>query len=81
MFADPAYASNVVTVAKVPEGLTASEIRNALRINYNTVVAGGQGVLKESIIRIGHLGFFTEEELTTTLTQLGAVLRRLARAD
>ena len=81
LFADPAYASNVVTVARVPEGLTSSEIRNALRINYNTIVAGGQGALKESIIRIGHLGFFTEEELTTTLTQLGAVLKSLARAD
>jgi aspartate aminotransferase-like enzyme len=77
LFADPAYASNIVTAIKVPEGLTPKDIRDPLRIDYNTIIAGGQGKLKESIVRIGHLGFFTEEDLTTTLEHLGAVLKDL----
>lgn len=79
LFADPAHASNIVTAIKVPPGLTPKDIRDPMRINYNTIIAGGQGRLKESIVRIGHLGFFTEEELTTTLEQLGAVMQDLQR--
>jgi aspartate aminotransferase-like enzyme len=41
--------------------------------------SGGQGQLKESIVRIGHLGFFTEEDLTKTIEQLGALLKSLGR--
>jgi aspartate aminotransferase-like enzyme len=79
LFADPPYNSNVVTAVKVPQGLTARDIRDALRTQYNTIIAGGQGQLKESIVRIGHLGFFTEEDLTKTIEQLGAVLKGLGR--
>ena len=77
LFADPAYASNIVTAIKVPEGLTPKDIRDPLRVNYNTIIAGGQGKLKDSIVRIGHLGFFSEEDLTTTLAQFGEVLKAL----
>lgn len=79
LFGDPAYASNIVTAIKVPEGLTPKDIRDPMRVNYNTIIAGGQGKLKESIVRIGHLGFFTEEDLTTTLEQFGEVIRSLGR--
>ena len=79
LFADPAHASNIVTAIKVPDGLTPKDIRDPLRINYNTIIGGGQGKLKEQIVRIGHLGFFTEEDLTTTLEQLGTVLKGLGQ--
>lgn len=75
LFADPAYASNIVTAVKVPAGMTPKDIRDPLRDRYNTILAGGQGKLKESIFRIGHLGFFTEAELALTLEQLGEVLK------
>lgn len=79
LFADLAYASNIVTAIKVPAGLTPKDIRDPLRTKYNTIIAGGQGKLKESIVRIGHLGFFTEADLTTTVAQLGDVLQELSR--
>jgi len=31
------------------------------------------------VVRIGHLGFFTEQDLTTTIEQLGMVLKSLGR--
>jgi aspartate aminotransferase-like enzyme len=77
LFADPPYNSNIVTAIKVPRSLTPKEIRDALRTQYNTIIAGGQGKLKDSIVRIGHLGFFSEEDLTKTVAQLGAVLKSL----
>ncbi len=50
-----------------------------MRTKYNTIIGGGQGRLKDSIVRIGHLGFFTEADLTTTLEQLEAALNNLIR--
>jgi aspartate aminotransferase-like enzyme len=79
LFADPPYNSNIVTAIKVPQSLTPKEIRDALRTQYNTIIAGGQGKLKDSIVRIGHVGFFSEEDLTKTVAQLGAVLKSLGR--
>ena len=77
LFADPPYNSNIVTAVKVPKGLTANEIRTEMRANYNTIIAGGQGRIADSIVRIGHLGFFSEGDLTRTIQQLGAVLKSL----
>jgi aspartate aminotransferase-like enzyme len=64
---------------KVPRDLTPKELISEMRAKYNTIIGGGQGRLKDSIIRIGHLGFFTEQDLTTTLEQLGAALKNLTR--
>jgi aspartate aminotransferase-like enzyme len=79
LFADPPYNSNIVTAVKAPKDLTPKEIINELRTRYNTVIAGGQGRLKDSVVRIGHLGFFTEAELTATIQQLGAAVKSLSR--
>lgn len=80
LFADPPHNSNVVTAITMPEGLAPKDVRDELRARYNTVIAGGQERLKDSIIRIGHLGFFTEDDLTTTLEQLDTVVKALTRA-
>jgi aspartate aminotransferase-like enzyme len=79
LFADPPHNSNIVTAVKVPKDLTPKELIGEMRAKYNTIIGGGQGRLKDSIIRIGHLGFFTEQDLTTTLEQLGAALKNLTR--
>jgi aspartate aminotransferase-like enzyme len=77
LFADPPHNSNSVTAIKVPKGISSKEIRDALRLQHNTIIAGGLGRFKDSVLRIGHLGFFAEADLTRTTEQLGAVLKRL----
>jgi aspartate aminotransferase-like enzyme len=79
LFADPPHNSNIVTAVTLPEGMAPKEVRDAMRSRYNTIIAGGPGRLKDSIIRIGHLGFFTEEDLVTTLEQLAAVVKSMRR--
>jgi aspartate aminotransferase-like enzyme len=79
LFADPPYTSNIVTAVKVPKGVAARDIREALRLEYNTIIASGLGRFKDSVLRIGHVGFFIEGELTRTVEQLGAVLKRMGR--
>src|SRR6266540_1331215 len=77
LFADPPHNSNIVTAVTMPEGISPKDVREELRARYNTVVAGGPERLKDSIIRIAHMGFFVEEDLTTTLEQLDTVVKSL----
>jgi aspartate aminotransferase-like enzyme len=79
LFADPPHNSNIVTAITMPEGVSPKDVRDELRARYNTVIAGGPERLKDSIVRIGHMGFFTEEDLTTTLEQLDTVVKSLKR--
>jgi aspartate aminotransferase-like enzyme len=79
LFADPPHNSNVVTAITLPEGISPKDVRDEMRARFNTIIAGGQGRLKDNVIRIGHLGFFTEEELSTTLEQLDAVVKSVKR--
>ena len=63
----------------LPEGVSPKDVRDEMRSRYNTVIGGGQERLKDSIIRIGHLGFFSEEDLTVTLEQIDTVVKHLQR--
>jgi len=79
LFADPPHNSNVVTAITLPEGISPQAVREELRARYNTVIAGGLGKLKQSVVRIGHVGFFNQEDLTKTVEQLDAVVKSLKR--
>lgn len=74
LFADPRYASNVVTSLLPPSGMTNDEVRTALRERYNIIVAGGQGDLKSKIFRIGHLGLFTQDDLQAVIDALREII-------
>ena len=55
LLADPAFASNTVTAAWIPEDLDWKAFSAQLKAR-RLVVAGGQGKLKGKIVRVGHLG-------------------------
>lgn len=63
-------ASDLITAIKVPEKYQASEIINYMKEKHGILITGGQGPLKGKIIRIGHMGYLTEEMLTKTLEAL-----------
>jgi aspartate aminotransferase-like enzyme len=70
LFADPAFASNTVTAIRAPEGVDAKALTKALREDEGVVIAGGQELLEGKIIRIGHLGYFTEADLAACMDAL-----------
>ena len=70
LFADPAFASNTVTAIRVPESVDAKALTKALREDEGVVIAGGQEHLEGKIIRIGHLGYFPEADLTACMDAL-----------
>ena len=77
MFADPKYASPAITSAYVPEGLKSKQIQYPLEDKYDVVIAIGQEHLLDKIIRIGHMGYVSKQDLSECLACLREVLVEL----
>ena len=77
LFAEPAHASNTVTAIKIPEGVDAKALTKALREREGVVIAGGQDRLEGQIIRIGHLGYVHEPDITACMDALERQLAAL----
>jgi aspartate aminotransferase-like enzyme len=78
LLADPAYASDTVTGAWIPEDLDWKTFNGKLR-KLGLVVAGGQGNLKGKIFRIGHLGHVTVPNIVNAMAVLEQALLELGR--
>ncbi len=72
-FAVEGHRSPTVTCISMPEGEGASATV-AEMADRGWVIGGGYGKLKESTIRIGHMGDHTIDELDLLLAELGDVL-------
>jgi aspartate aminotransferase-like enzyme len=75
LLADPAYASNTVTAARVPEGINARVLLNTLRERDQVVLAGGQEQLSGKILRIAHMGACEVRDLFIALNCLQVRLK------
>jgi len=53
---EPQYRSHTVSAMLIPEGMKAAEVVNRTLENDNVRLAGGQDTLKETAIRVGHMG-------------------------
>ncbi|MEO6351134.1 MAG: alanine--glyoxylate aminotransferase family protein [Candidatus Limnocylindrales bacterium] len=70
LFADPAHASKTVTSAWMPEGADWSALNKEMR-SRGLVVAGGQDRLAGQIMRIGHLGDVTVDNVVEAIQVIG----------
>jgi aspartate aminotransferase-like enzyme len=68
---------NSVTSVWLPEGIDGSALTRMMDRRYGVTIAGGQGILKGKIFRIGHLGFVDEVDLLGSLAALEMVLLKL----
>ena len=77
LFAEEHYASNTVTAINVPQGVDARALLQQMQSEHQVVLAGGQGSLDGKILRIGHLGYVTEEDISLVIEALGSVLHKV----
>jgi aspartate aminotransferase-like enzyme len=73
VLAPDGFRSWTVTCLTVPPGKQGSEVNAAMKARGITISAG-YGTLKDSTIRIGHMGEHTLPELERVLTALEEVL-------
>lgn len=74
VLAPAGYRSPTVTCLTVPAGRKGGEISDAMKQRGYTI-APGYGSLKDSTIRIGHMGDHTVAELDVILAQLEEIVR------
>jgi aspartate aminotransferase-like enzyme len=78
LLADPEHASDTVTSAWVPDGLEWSAFNGEL-LARGLVLAGGQGKLSGQILRVGHLGLVTVDDIVTAMEIIEDALLALDR--
>jgi len=72
---DLARASNTVTAVWWPEGVEGSAISKRAREEFGVVLGGGQGKLTGKIFRVGHLGWFSKEDIEEALDVVERLLK------
>ena len=77
LFADPEFASDVVTAVQSPEGLDSTELVKRVRDDHNILISGGQSELRGKIFRIGHLGCAGIEQIRRTIKAVAASLAEM----
>jgi len=78
LLADPAFASNTVTAAWIPEDLDWKAFNGEVKARQ-VVLAGGQGKLKGKIFRVGHLGAVNLDDILGAIGVLEEVARVFGR--
>jgi aspartate aminotransferase-like enzyme len=74
---NPERASNTVTAIMVPEGIEFKALNKKLREQDSVVIASGQDHMAGKIFRVGHLGFFSEQDLEQAMNAVETRLHEL----
>lgn len=72
--ADQSHASPSVTSFFAPAEVRASDLRERMATEHRVHIASGRGTWKDSALRIGHMGYVGDKDVTQVLAALGAVL-------
>jgi aspartate aminotransferase-like enzyme len=73
----PRHHGDALTALYPPEGIAASDIVKALKAEFGSTVAGGQGPFKGRILRIAHLGYYDATDIFGLIATLEIALSRL----
>lgn len=66
--------SESLTAVKTPPHLDSSKIRLALEQKFGTTIMGGQDEARGKILRIGHMGYITSDQMVQLILDLSTVL-------
>ena len=80
LVAAPGHRSSTVTAAWLPDGTAWGELSSQARAR-GLVVAGGQGALKGRILRIGHMGDVSVDDIADAMEVLSGLLPAAGDSD
>jgi aspartate aminotransferase-like enzyme len=69
--------TNAVTAIRVPGGIDGSAVVKTMKNRYGITIAGGQDHLKGKIVRIAHIGYYSEFDIITAISGLEMTLSDL----
>jgi aspartate aminotransferase-like enzyme len=68
LFSPDHDSSAVVTAARTPEGVDATDLVRLLRDRFGVQLASGHAHLRPSVFRIGHIGYYDLFDIATALS-------------
>ena len=74
-----ATPSPAVTAVTAPPGVDSEQIVKAYSRTHNITIAGGQGEMKGTVFRLGHMGYAAEFDVIAALAALEQVLVELGQ--
>lgn len=74
LLVEDAYASPTVTAFIPRDNEELNHIKSTLKSQFNITIAGGQGKLKGTILRIGHMGKVSPFDILAVVTALEIIL-------
>ena len=74
-----ATPSPAVTAVLAPPGVNSEQIVTAYSTSHNITIAGGQGEMKGTLFRLGHMGYAAELDVIVALAALEQVLADLGQ--
>jgi aspartate aminotransferase-like enzyme len=74
-----ATPSPALTAVNAPPGVDSEAIVRAFSQSHNITIAGGQGEMKGTLFRLGHMGYAAEFDVITALAALEQVLADLGQ--
>lgn len=77
LLADERWASDTVTPIIPPENINPDELRKYIRTKFGVVLAGGQGVLKGKIFRVGHVGYVEPTDILVAISAIEIALENM----
>jgi aspartate aminotransferase-like enzyme len=72
-----ANASPALTAVVAPKGVDSEAVLAAYSASHNITIAGGQGEMKGTVFRLGHMGYVADFDVVTALAALEQVLHEL----
>lgn len=66
--------STSLTALVLPEGIDGQKLRASIESKYGVTLMGGQDQLKGKIIRIGHMGYISNDEMITCFESIAHAL-------
>lgn len=72
-----AAPSPALTAVVAPRGVDSEQILSTYATSHNITIAGGQGEMKGTVFRLGHMGYVADFDVITALSALEQVLDEL----
>jgi len=73
----PKDPSPSLTCLSLPAGVNSTKVQEILQDKHRIVVMGGQDQLKGKVLRVGHMGWMSNDDLTITADAIHDVLREV----
>jgi aspartate aminotransferase-like enzyme len=76
-FPEEGSRATTLSVPKIPEEVSDSDMRGLMRIKYGVIIAGGLGKLGGKTVRVGHMGNVTNNDIIATISAMEMSLMEL----